>query len=221
MLAPRPLALLNTLVFMLVLAIALFGPAGRFDVLSFWLYIAVFAAICIAALMLVDPALAQERLAPGGRRPGAAQMLALLAILAHWMLAGLDHGRLHWSDGVALGMQIGALVAVAASLGFVTWAARENPFASSALRIQGERGHRVISTGPYALVRHPSYLAAMVLFVTSDIALGSWLATAWGSLFVPLLLRGTAKEDRFLVAELPGYADYTKRVPYRILPGVW
>jgi hypothetical protein len=132
MMAPRTVALLNTLVFLLVLAAALFGSAGRFDVLSFWLYIAIFIAICIAGLMWVDPTLAQERLAPGGRRLGAAQMFALLAILAHWIFAGLDRGRLHWSDSVPLGMQITALVAVAASLGFVTWAAHENPFASSA-----------------------------------------------------------------------------------------
>ena len=219
--APRTLALVNTLVFIFVLAAALFGPAGRIDVFSFWLYIGLFAIISILALILVDPALGQERLAPGGHRPGSAQMLAFLAILAHWILAGLDHGRFHWLDNVPFGMQIGAFAAVAVSLGFVTWAAHENPFASSVLRIQTERGHRVITTGPYALVRHPIYLAAAILFITSGMALGSWFATAWGAFFVPLLLRGTAKEDRFLIAELPGYADYTKCVPYRILPGVW
>lgn len=89
---------------------------------SFWLYIALFAIISILALILVDPALGQERLAPGGRRPGSAQMLPFLAILAHWILAGLDHGRFHWSDNVPFGMQIGAFAAVAVSLGFVTWA---------------------------------------------------------------------------------------------------
>jgi protein-S-isoprenylcysteine O-methyltransferase Ste14 len=66
--------------------------------------------------------------------------------------------------------------------------AHENPFASSVLRIQTERGHRVITTGPYALVRHPIYLAAAILFITSGMALGSWFATAWGAFFVPLLL---------------------------------
>jgi len=103
----------------------------------------------------------------------------------------------------------------------VTWAASENRFASSALRIQSERGHHVITSGPYGLVRHPSYLAALLLFPTSGMALGSWLAAAWGMLFIPLLLWGTAKEDRFLADELPDYAAYAKRVRYRILPGVW
>jgi protein-S-isoprenylcysteine O-methyltransferase Ste14 len=71
------------------------------------------------------------------------------------------------------------------------------------------------------LVRHPAYLAALVLFATGGIALGSWLAAAWGALFIPLLICGIPKEDRFLVAQLPGYADYAKRVRYRIIPGVW
>jgi protein-S-isoprenylcysteine O-methyltransferase Ste14 len=218
---PQTAARVQTLVFMLVLAAILFASAGRFDLLSFWLYITVFAGICVAGVTLVDPTLAQERLRPGGRHLQAAQIFALLAILVHWTLAGFDRGRLHWSDGVPIGVQLAALLLVAACLGFVTWAARENRFASSTLRIQSERGHHVITSGPYRLVRHPSYLAALVLFPTSGMALGSWLAAAWGVLFIPLLLWATAREDRFLVAELPGYAAYAKRVRYRTLPGVW
>jgi protein-S-isoprenylcysteine O-methyltransferase Ste14 len=219
--APQNAARAQISAFLLVLAVALFGPAGRLDLPSFWIYIAMFAAICAAGLVFVDPSLAQERLRPGGEHLQAPQILTLLVILAHWIIAGLDRGRLQWSDHVPIGVQLIGFLLAAASLSLVTWAAHENRYASSGLRIQTERGHHVITTGPYAFVRHPSYLGAFVLFPTSGMALGSWLAAAWGALFIPLLLWGTAKEDRFLFAELPGYDAYVERVRYRLVPGVW
>jgi protein-S-isoprenylcysteine O-methyltransferase Ste14 len=78
-----------------------------------------------------------------------------------------------------------------------------------------------VTDGPYAIVRHPSYLAAVILFVVSGLALGSWFAVIIALPGVPLILWGTVREDRFLQENLPGYGDYTHRVLYRIVPGVW
>jgi protein-S-isoprenylcysteine O-methyltransferase Ste14 len=89
------------------------------------------------------------------------------------------------------------------------------------LRIQTERGHEVASNGPYAFVRHPMYVAGVLIGATSGLALGSWLAEAVFAPFVPFIIWRTSKEDRFLQAELPGYREYAARVRYRILPGVW
>ena len=114
-----------------------------------------------------------------------------------------------------------ALVIFAAGLSLVTWAMHVNRFFSSAVRIQRERGHHVVTAGPYRWVRHPGYAGAIPAVVASGIALCSWLATGVGALGVPLLLWRTTAEDRVLRAELPGYGDYARSVRWRLLPGVW
>jgi protein-S-isoprenylcysteine O-methyltransferase Ste14 len=98
---------------------------------------------------------------------------------------------------------------------------RANSFAAPVIRVQTEREHRVIDTGPYALVRHPMYAAALLYIVGLPLLLGSW----YGSLLVPGMLAGMAAravcEERLLQRDLPGYAEYMTRVRYRLIPGVW
>ena len=98
---------------------------------------------------------------------------------------------------------------------------RENSFAAPVVRLQTERGQRLIDTGPYALVRHPMYAAALPYLIGMPLLLGSW----YGLLIVPFIVAGMAPravfEERLLERELPGYAEYMKRVPHRIIPGVW
>lgn len=96
-----------------------------------------------------------------------------------------------------------------------------NRFFSSVIRIQRERGHHLVTGGPYRWVRHPGYAAALPAIVASGLALGSWLATATGALGVPLLLWRTIAEDRVLRVELPGYKGYSQQVRWRLLPGIW
>ncbi len=136
-------------------------------------------------------------------------------------MAGLDRGRLHWSDSVPLWLRAVALLLFAIACVPVIWAMRVNRFFSSAVRIQFDRGQRVISDGPYRFVRHPGYTAALVLIVANGVALGSWLAAAICWIGIPILLWRTAMEDRMLHAELPGYAEYAARVKWRLLPGIW
>jgi protein-S-isoprenylcysteine O-methyltransferase Ste14 len=101
------------------------------------------------------------------------------------------------------------------------WAMAVNRFFSPAIYVQKERGHRVITGGPYRLIRHPGYLAMALIFGFAALGLGSWWALLPATGFALLILNRAAREDRFLQSELPGYAAYAKRVNYRALPGIW
>jgi protein-S-isoprenylcysteine O-methyltransferase Ste14 len=141
--------------------------------------------------------------------------------MGRYIVAGLDVGRFHWSDDVPLPVQAVALAVMAAALAFAVWAVAVNRFFSSVVRIQTDRGHHLITSGPYRFVRHPGYAAFTFIFAGGGLALGSWLAALIGlATFLPLLWR-TVQEDRFLGEQLEGYAAYAQKVRYRLFPGVW
>ena len=143
-------------------------------------------------------------------------------LFVHWIVAGLDRGRFHWSDTVPPWLQAMGLLALAGSYAFCIWAMHVNRFFSSVVRIQTDRGQHVVSTGPYAVIRHPGYLAGIVVMLASGIALGSWVAAAFLAITtLPFLLYRAITEDRILQAELPGYRDYAQRVRWRLIPGLW
>jgi protein-S-isoprenylcysteine O-methyltransferase Ste14 len=214
-------AWLQSLAALGVVGVVLFGCAGTVAVPEFWWYLLAFAAMSVAGLLGIDPDLAAERMRPGGKRPSHLYILIPLFLIGHLAIAGLDRGRFHWSDTVPLAVEIMALVLFAASGFVVAWAMHVNRFFSSVPRIQSERGHVVISAGPYRWVRHPGYTAGIVLAITSGLALGSWLATVISALGVPLLLYRTVIEDKLLQEQLPGYREYAARVRYRLVPGGW
>jgi protein-S-isoprenylcysteine O-methyltransferase Ste14 len=208
--------------FVILTALALFGGAGTFAIPEFWLYLAIFAAVMVVSFVTLDPGLLRERMRPGGQRPPLALRLFSVVLFVHWIIAGLDRGRLHWSDSMPPWLQGIGLFAVAAGYALAFWAMCVNRFFSSVIRIQSDRGQYVISTGPYAFIRHPGYLAGIVIMVASGIGLGSWIATAFLiALSLPFLLHRAVTEDRVLQAELPGYRDYAQRVRWRVLPGIW
>jgi protein-S-isoprenylcysteine O-methyltransferase Ste14 len=137
-----------------------------------------------------------------------------------WFLAiGLDK-RMHASD-VPVALQALGLAMLVFSSGFIMWVMRENSFAAPVVKLQTERGHRVVSTGPYAWVRHPMYSGAILFFVAVPLLLGSWWGVAMSPLFIVLFAIRAGIEERALLAGLPGYADYTARVRYRLVPGLW
>jgi protein-S-isoprenylcysteine O-methyltransferase Ste14 len=170
----------------------------------------------------LDPGLIKERLRPGrNARDAATRTIGQAASLAHCVIAALDVGRFHWSDDVpAVAQGVGFVLFVLAGAAAV-WAMSLNPFFSPVVRIQEERGHHVITAGPYRLVRHPGYVAISVLMLASGVALGSWVSVLPMAVLVLLVLRRTALEDRFLHEHLDGYVEYAQRVRYRLLPGVW
>ena len=208
-------------IMIVVCGAVLFGAAGRLDIIEFWCWLVLLAAICVATVLLIEPDLVRERMRPAGRRPSLGYWLSTLLFLADLAVAGLDRGRLHWSDTVPVWLRAVALLLFGLGWVPVIWAMRVNRFFSSAVRMQFDRGQHVISDGPYRWVRHPGYTSGLVVILASGVGLGSWLAAAIGWIAVPIVLRRTAKEDRMLRAELPGYTAYAARVPWRLLPGVW
>lgn len=221
MTSPSGWVLAQAVAFPLLVAVILFAAAGRLDIPLYWVYVAIIAALSVGGLFLMEEDLARERMRPGGKPPPWSLRLAFLLCCLHWAIAGLDRGRFHWSDAVPLPLRIAALAVFVAGLAFDLWAIHVNPFFSSAIRIQNERGQRVITDGPYRWVRHPGYAGAIPLLVASGLVLCSWLATALGATGALWLLRRTVVEDQLLQAGLPGYEDYARRVRWRIVPGLW
>jgi len=132
---------------------------------------------------------------------------------------GLDR-RWHGSD-LRPGLQTFGYLLLLASFALILRVARENSFAAPVVKIQAERGQRVIDTGPYAVVRHPMYSGAVIYFVSVALLLGSWWGLLASPIFLLLFAIRSRLEERTLLAGLSGYADYTARVRYRLVPGVW
>src|ERR1700728_1211772 len=215
-------AYVQSAVFFVLAGVALFGSAGTFGIAVFWIYLAILAAIFVASFLWLDPDLARERMRTGGKKPPPALQLFFGVLVLHWIIAGLDRGRFHWSDTLPLWLQALGLLALAGSYAFCIWAMHVNRFFSSVVRIQTDRGQHVVTTGPYAVIRHPGYLAGIVVMLASGVALGSWIAAAFLAITtLPFLLYRAITEDRILQAELPGYRDYAQRVRWRLIPGLW
>ena len=206
-------ALVSSLVFVL---------AGTLSNPWLWAYFGVWAAMAGYAMLGLDEDLAKERFRPP--TPGADRIavtfLRVLA-LAHLVIGALDAGRWHLTTQVPNYVRVPALTGMAIGLGMFYRAMRENQFFSAVVRIQSDRGHRVIDTGPYAIVRHPGYAGLILVPPLSGLALGSWLAVAAGLVISVLVVRRVLFEDAFLRAHLEGYGTYAGRVPYRLIPGVW
>lgn len=214
---------IKTLPLGLFLALVLFASAGRLDVPAFWLYAVglwLLAASIYSLLARRSPELIAERLRPPSDRDRATRRMALPLVLGHLVIAGLDVARFHWSV-VPLWVQLLGFTFVLCSMLLVGWVLLSNPYASSAVRIQGERDQHVISTGPYAIVRHPMYLGVVLFTAGSGVALGSFWA---GLILLPLVavfIRRTLIEDKMLHSELGGYADYAAKVRWRVIPGMF
>lgn len=114
-----------------------------------------------------------------------------------------------------------AFVLIVGTYAFATWALVENRFFSGVVRIQRDRGHRVVSSGPYRLVRHPGYAGTLFFYAACPVLLSSLWAFVPAALTIAALVVRTALEDRTLRSELPGYAEYSRSVRYRLIPGVW
>jgi protein-S-isoprenylcysteine O-methyltransferase Ste14 len=202
-------------------AIAL-AVCGRTDLLMLNAFLGTGSVLLLAAMVVIDPDLARERFRRGQTGADPRRLLLLRALfLAQSGYALLDIGRLHWTDRMSRPVQVAGLVAAALGFGWALWAAAANRFFVPVIRIQSERGHRVVSSGPYAIQRHPGYAGMSLAAPASALALGSWGALIPAlALSVTFALRA-AHEDRFLHANLPGYAEYAARVRFRLLPGVW
>jgi protein-S-isoprenylcysteine O-methyltransferase Ste14 len=208
-----------------VMGAVVFAAAGTFDYWQGWLFLACyFAASMIVSFWLIrnDPELLERRMRGGPlaeKEPNQRIIMAItsLGFLAGLVIPGLDR-RYGWSD------MPGAMSIAGDALHLAGWAGilavfRANTFAAATIRV--EAGQKVVSTGPYALVRHPMYATALLMILGIPVALGSW----WGLLVFAALLPALAwrliDEERVLLRDLDGYADYRRKVPWRLIPGIW
>jgi protein-S-isoprenylcysteine O-methyltransferase Ste14 len=211
-----------------VFAGLLFGSAGTLSWPPAWAFLGVFfvAAFLITRMLArLDPTLLRERLRWPIRRaqlPWDGMIMIVFTVLfPGWLaLMGLDAVRFDWSD-MPDWLQIVGGVGVATAMVVVYRVFEESTFLAAIVRRQRERGHVVISTGPYAVIRHPLYAAMLMLFVSTALLLGSWFGLAAVSLLAGTVMLRTAREDRVLCLSLDGYADYARRVRYRLVPGLW
>ncbi|MGV1757421.1 methyltransferase family protein [Rhizobium sp. A22-96] len=210
----------------LMLLALVFVPVGRLYWLPGWIFIAFLAVIygvSISVLKRLNPAIfrARNRFQAGTKRWDVILVsLVCLGMVAEIPLGTLDAGRMLWSV-VPLSVVILGYALLAAGIALGAWAQAVNRFFEPGVRLQRERGQHVISTGPYAYVRHPGYVSAILVFAGLALALASWWAlipAAWAS---GLLVLRTSWEDALLRAELDGYADYAGRVRFRLVPGLW
>jgi protein-S-isoprenylcysteine O-methyltransferase Ste14 len=218
-------ALVGFLQLLIVLMVLIFVPAGTLDYWQAWIFLAVFFGCALAItcyLMKNDPKLLERRVKAGPvdeqeKSQRIIQILAMLAFLPFFVFPALDH-RFLWSP---VGPYATALGDVLVALGFffVFLVFKENTFASATIEVGVEQ--KVIATGPYALVRHPMYIGALVMLLGVPLALGSW----WGLLaIVPMtlvLVWRLLDEEKFLATNLAGYCDYQSKVRFRLLPLIW
>ncbi len=212
----------------MVLWIALlFAGAGRLDWARGWIATAVYVATMAITGALVhryNPGLLEAR----GKKmaedtPKFDKVLLRIYIpltFVQVLVAGLDAVRFHalplppWTTAPGI-------VLFLAAMGLVCWTMTVNRFAESTVRIQQERGHTVVSSGPYGLVRHPMYVGSSLMYPATALMLGSGWAMAIALPMVLLIVCRTALEDRFLRSELPGYREYAAATRYRLVPGLW
>lgn len=141
--------------------------------------------------------------------------------ILHYAIAGLELARSRGAGSVPLPGRVVGLVGFAAANGLLFWARWVNPFYSPDVRIQEDRGHRLVTGGPYRYVRHPGYLASILRLASSALSLGSWWSLVPAAISVALTIHWIPLEDDTLKAGLEGYAEYAKEVPYRLVPGIW
>jgi protein-S-isoprenylcysteine O-methyltransferase Ste14 len=218
------------LIFLIVfLLTVLLLSAGRFDWWEAWAYVGQGAFVIILSrvvLIVRNPDTAMER-AEAGQKPDVKSWDKILSPLTaaylpiiSCIIAGLDE-RYSWTPDLPDHIQVIALVIIFLGSMLGTWAMLENQFFSSHVRIQTERGHSVVSSGPYRFVRHPGYAGAIVGWVVSPVFFSSYWVVIPAVLAIFAGVLRTSLEDRTLQEELPGYREYVSKVRYRLIPGIW
>jgi protein-S-isoprenylcysteine O-methyltransferase Ste14 len=222
-------AALRALLIVAALPLLLFAFAGTWRWWQAWVYYGSSLLLTIASRALVAvhfPDLIAERansLEHQEAKPWDRVLVPIVTVfgpLVEWAVAGLDK-RFGWSAPVPTAVWWAALAVLVASWALATWALLTNRWFSGTVRIQTERGHRVVDNGPYRYVRHPGYTGAILGNLSSMLVLASWWALIPATLVTACTVLRTLLEDRSLQAELPGYIEYTKNTRYRLLPGVW
>jgi protein-S-isoprenylcysteine O-methyltransferase Ste14 len=210
----------------LVMAMVLFIPAGTAAWPAGWAYLLLFAAFSAAItlwLLRHNPGLVEERLRfrPGQETWDKLFIIALYVVFLAWLiLMPLDAVRFHWSR-MSTWLQIAGVFVLLISFYVFYLTFRENPYLSATVRIQEDRGQKVVSTGPYSLVRHPMYAGSFLYFLGTALTLGSWIGVVFLPIFAGMIAVRAAFEERMLRGRLEGYEAYMAKVKHRFIPHLW
>ncbi|NTU56164.1 MAG: isoprenylcysteine carboxylmethyltransferase family protein [Anaerolineales bacterium] len=215
-------AILRIVVGLLFIGALLFLPAGTFNYWQAWVWLATLfipMGVSLVYLLKMDPALLERRTRTNEMRPEQRRIIMASAVylLIIFILPGFDV-RYGWSN-VPAWLCLAADGVVLASYILYLLVLKTNTFASRVIEV--EQGQQVITSGPYALVRHPMYLAMILMMTATPLALGSYWAMLPSVLFILLLAARAKNEEELLLTELKGYREYTQKVRYRLFPGVW
>jgi len=212
--------IVRALVETVIVAVLLFVSAGRVGLPAFATFCALILASKLTAAAVLDHSLLDARSNPGADETDHGFMRAFTAFsFAGLIAAGLDVGRLHWME-IPGASGIG-IVCLALCLCLSISCMKYNEFFLPTIRIQSERRHRLVTTGPYETVRHPGNLATIGVLLSTGFALGSGLSVLVHLPLVLLMIRRTLREDRFLAQRLDGYDLYMENTRWRLIPGVW
>ncbi len=213
---------------LLIIVTALFISAGTLNWTGAWIYVGYTLILSVLTIyggpLKLDPGLIEERIIT--KRPDSQSWdkvivrILLGVTVLMYVVAGLDH-RWKWTHPMPEWVMWTGMFLILVSTVWMIWAMKVNPFFSAMVRLQTDRGHHVVTTGPYRFVRHPGYTGAFLINLGLPLLLGSLWALIPGTLASLGLIVRTIPEDRFLHRELKGYGDYAEKVKWKLIPGVW
>ena len=221
-------AAINLLAGVAGFGVILFASAGTYRWQGAWSFLGLLTLSSTAiAVMLYreNPPLLEERMRPFNR-PGQPLwdkifLLVFWCIWVCWMVVmGLDAVRFRWTS-MSIALQVGGGIGFTAANAGMYWICRVNSFLAPVVRLQPERGQTVVSTGPYAIVRHPMYVTAFLYVISMAMLLGSWIGCAAATLIIVALVYRTVREDEMLRQQLLGYVEYSRHVRYLLIPYLW
>jgi len=206
----------------LVIGLALFGPAGTLDYWQAWVYM---ATLLVPMLFVVlyfwkkDPAFLERRLRTKEKETKQDIIIKVgtTVFTIAFLIPGFDH-RFGWSDvSVEIVLAADAIVFLGYLLIFLVF--KENAYAGRTVQVEKEQ--KVVTTGPYSVIRHPMYLGSLLLYLATPVALGSYVAVPLFSLFVPVMILRILNEEEVLRRDLSGYTEYCNKTKYRLVPFIW
>jgi len=210
----------------IMIAAILFISSSRLDWWMAWAYLGIFVVgVCVNMIIVIrkNPELIEERSQIKANTKKwdfyLAGLLSLLSIVV-LLVSGLDI-RFEWTEQIPFVLQSAAVVLVVLGSFLGSWAIVSNPYFASTVRIQSERGHRVVSNGPYQYIRHPGYAGWVLSGIALPVMLGSLWALIPSGLTALIFIIRTGLEDRTLRRELPGYEEYSQNTHFRLVPYVW
>ena len=206
----------------IILGLMLFLPAGSLYYWQAWIYCGVLlipVSFVVFYFLKKDPELLERRMRIREKeeKQKTIQILGIIIFFIGFIIPGLDY-RYHWSN-VPVYLVIAANAIVLSGYIFVFLVLRENSYASRIIEV--EKGQQVITTGPYAIVRHPMYMGILVMYLFTPLALGSYWAIIFFLPLIPLLVSRLLNEEEMLLRELPGYEEYCQKTRYHLIPFIW